>query len=185
MGHPANRFGSWFGMNTKVNYWVQLLALYIQMYVVIGSILSVVQVIFLGCLWRQCPIKKNVATLTLQHKEKMVEETPRRLCISYSSFVGSNFCSKGTGHFRLSGKQIWKSIWTNTKLLQGVIGPISAPNYYLNTVFNDFVSLCKSYRNSATPGSPWEKLLLVTILSLRVKSLSLQLKEEFAICKLG
>ena len=185
MGHPANRFGSWFGMNTKVNYWVQLLALYIQMYVVIGSILSVVQVIFLGCLWRQCPIKKNVATLTLQHKEKMVEETPRRLCISYSSFVGSNFCSKGTGHFRLSGKQIWKSIWTNTKLLQGVIGPISAPNYYLNTVFNDVVSLCKSYRNSATPGSPWEKLLLVTILSLRVKSLSLQLKEEFAICKLG
>ena len=102
--------------------------------------------------------QKMEATLTLQHKEKMVDGTPRRLCISYSSFTGSNFCSKGTGDFRLSGKQIWKSIWTNTELLQKVIGPISTPNDYLNTVFNDIVSLCESCRNSATSGSPREKL---------------------------
>ena len=93
-----------------------------------------------------------------QQKDKMVDGTPRRLCISYSSFIGSNFCSKGTGHFRLSGKQIWKSIWTNTKLLQGVIGSISTLNDYLNTEFNDVVSLCESCRNNAIPGSPREKL---------------------------
>ena len=118
-----------------------------------------------------------------QQKDKMVDRTPRRLCIFYSSFIGSNFCREGTGHFRLSGKQIWKSIWTNTKLLQGVIGPVSTPNDSLNTVFNDVVSLCESCRNNALPRSPWEKLSLVAI--LRVKSLSLQLKEEFAICRLG
>ena len=143
------------------------------MYVVIGSILSMVQVLFLGCLWGLCPNKKMEATLTLQQKEKMVDGTPRRLCISYSSFIGSNFCSKGTGHFRLSGEQIWKLIWTNTKLLQGVIDPISTPNDYLNTVFNDVVSLCESCRNSAIPRSPWEKLLLTKIPPL---------KKEFAIC---
>ena len=55
---------------------------------------------------------------------------------------------------------------TNTKLLRGVFGPTSMPNDYLNTVFDDVVSLCGSCRDNALPRSP--------ILSLRVKSLSLQ-----------
>ena len=41
--------------------------------------------------------------------------------------------------------------WKNPKLLRGVIGPISTPNDYLNTVFNDIdvISLCESCRNNA------------------------------------
>ena len=48
--------------------------------------------------------------VSVQQKDKMVDGTPRRLCISYSSFSGSNFCREGTAHFRFSGEQIWKSI---------------------------------------------------------------------------
>ena len=40
---------------------------------------------------------------------------------------------------------------TNTKLLLGVIGPISMPNDYLNAVFHDVVSLCGRGRNNAIP----------------------------------
>ena len=41
--------------------------------------------------------------------------------------------------------------WKNPKLLRGVIGPISTPNDYLNTVFHDIdvISLCESCRNNA------------------------------------
>ena len=46
----------------------------------------------------------------------------------------------------------------NTKLLLGVIGPISMPNDYLNTVFHDVVSLCGRGRNNVHPQSPWKKL---------------------------
>ena len=47
---------------------------------------------------------------------------------------------------------------TNTKLFCGVIGPISAPNYYLNTVFDGVISLRGSCRNNALPRFPREKL---------------------------
>ena len=61
---------------------------------------------------------------------------------------------------------------TNPKLLRGDIGPIATPNDYLNTVFDDVISLCENCRNNVRPRSPREKLKLVTLLSLRVKSLS-------------
>ena len=63
----------------------------------------------------------------------MADGTPRRLCESHSPFSGANFCGEGTGPFRSSGEQIWKSTRTNTKLLGGVIGPKFTPNDYLNT----------------------------------------------------
>ena len=43
---------------------------------------------------------------------------------------------------------------TNTKLFCGVIGPISAPNYYLNTVLDGVISLRGSCRNNALPRFP-------------------------------
>ena len=46
----------------------------------------------------------------------------------------------------------------NTKLLRGVISPISTRNNYLNTVFDEVVSLCESCRNNALPWSPRENL---------------------------
>ena len=71
-----------------------------------------------------------------------------------------DFCWEGSGHFRSSGEQIWK-------LLCGVIGPISTPNDYLNTAFDDVVSLCRSCRNNyALPQSVRDKLKLVATFSL-------------------
>ena len=67
---------------------------------------------------------------------------------------------------------------TNTKLLPGVISPISAPSDYLSTVFDDVILACAGAAETIPPPpprSPWEKLQLVqdvAILSLRVKRLS-------------
>ena len=41
----------------------------------------------------------------------------------------------------------------NTKLLHGVMGPISTPNDYLNTVFDDAVSLHESCKTMPSHGS--------------------------------
>ena len=40
----------------------------------------------------------------------------------------AGFSGEGTGHFKSSGEQIWKSIGTNAELVRGVIGPIYSPN---------------------------------------------------------
>ena len=98
----------------------------------------------------------------------MADGSPRRRCGSHSPCNGGDCCGEGTGHAgRLANR-----FGTNTKLLRGVIGPIATPNDYLNTVFDDVISLCWSCRYNARPRSPREKLKLVGILSLRVKSLS-------------
>ena len=47
---------------------------------------------------------------------------------------------------------------TQSYCMEYVIGPISALNDYLNTVFDDVVSLCRSCRNNALPQSLREKL---------------------------
>ena len=81
--------------------------------------------------------------------------------MSHSSCNEADFCGEGSGHFRSSGEQIWKL------LLCGVIGRISTPNDYLNTVFDDVVSLCRSCRkNYALPQSVRDRLKLVAIFSL-------------------
>ena len=38
--------------------------------------------------------------LAMSKKDKMVDETPRRLCVRHSPFNGVDFCGKGTGHIR-------------------------------------------------------------------------------------
>ena len=95
MGHPANRFGSWFGMNAKVSYWVQLLALYLQMYVVIGLILSMVQVLFLGCLWGQCPIKNWRPPWLCSKKKKWWTELPEGFAYPIPPSLGPIFAARG------------------------------------------------------------------------------------------
>ena len=47
--------------------------------------------------------------LAMSKEYKMADETPRRLCVSHSPCDGANFCGEGTGHFRASGEQTWKS----------------------------------------------------------------------------
>ena len=70
-----------------------------------------------------------------------------------------------------------------TKLLRGVIGSISRPNDYLNTVFDDVVSLPGSCENNALSRSPREKVQLVAVLSLRVKCLVLSTRKEYMLFK--
>ena len=70
-----------------------------------------------------------------------------------------------------------------TKLLRGVIGSISRPNDYLNTLFDDVVSLPGSCENNALSRSPREKLQLVAVLSLRVNCLVLSTRKEYMLFK--
>ena len=100
------------------------------------------------------------------------------LCVSHPRFYGADFCGEGTGHFRSSGEQVWKSIWNEhkLKLLRAVVGPISTPNYFWNW----------AAETTASHGTHGKSFRLVTILSLRVKSfLFLQdmTRKEYAVCR--
>ena len=80
---------------------------------------------------------------------------------SYSLLNGADICREGTGHFRSSCKQKWKSNWSEQNKLRGVIFPsISTPNDYLDTVVDDVVSLRWSKKN-AFPRSPWKSFNLM------------------------
>ena len=73
----------------------------------------------------------------------------------------------------------------NTKLLCGVIGPISTPNNYLNTVFDDVVRLRGSCRNNVLPR---EKLQLVSLscynsLPACEKSFPIITTKEYDLCR--
>ena len=56
--------------------------------------------------------------------------------MSHFPFYAADFCGEGKSHLRWSGR-----FGANTKLLRGVIGPISTSNDYLNTIFVKLVSL--------------------------------------------
>ena len=50
-------------------------------------------------------------------KDKMGDETLRRLCVPDSPFIGADFCGEGTGHFRSSSEQTWKLMWNKHKII--------------------------------------------------------------------
>ena len=58
------------------------------------------------------PNNKMEAASSVQKKDKMADRTPRRLCVSHSSSMGPIFAE-----IRLSGEQIWKSIWNEHKII--------------------------------------------------------------------
>ena len=93
--------------------------------------------IIIGLPVRATQSRKMEATSSVQQNDKMADGIPRRLCVSHSPFNGADFWEE-TGHFRSSCETIWES---NSKLLHLVIGNISTPNDYLNTEFDDVVSL--------------------------------------------
>ena len=64
------------------------------------------QSIIIGLPMRAMANRKMEAALSVQQKDKMVDRTPRGLCMSHS-----NFCGEGVGHFRSSGEQMYESIW--------------------------------------------------------------------------
>ena len=89
---------------------------------------------------------------------KIADRNPRRLCVSHSPFNGADFVGRGqviSGHL---ANRFGSGFRSNAKLLHGVIDPISVPNDYLNTVFDDVVSLCGSCRKNALLWSPQENL---------------------------
>ena len=64
----------------------------------------------------------------------MADGTLRKLRMSHSPVNGADYCGEGTGHFRSSGEQIWKSIW-NTRTENycvELIGPMSTPQYSMS-----------------------------------------------------
>ena len=92
--------------------------------------------------------------LSPSKKDKMVDGSTRGPCVFHSPVNRVDFCREGTGHFRSSGEQIWKSIWNEHRIiLRRVIRPISTPNDRRNTVFYNVISLSGSCRNNALPRS--------------------------------
>ena len=123
----------------------------------------------MGCPRGQRPIKKmrsNILSEVCQKRQNGGRNSQKALRVPFP-FQWGRFL-KGRGRV-ISGRRantFGSRFGTNTKLLRGVFGPISTPNDYLSTVFDDVVSLCGSCRNNALPRSP--------IIYLRAKSLSLQ-----------
>ena len=98
-------------------------------------------------------IKKWV--LSMSKKDEMVDNAPRRLCKYHPHLNGADFCGEGT-IIVISGLLVDRfGSWfgMNKKLLHGVMCPISTPNDYLNTVFDDAVSLHGSCKTMLSHGS--------------------------------
>ena len=74
---------------------------------------------------------------------------------------------------------------TNTKLLPGVIGPISAPSDYLSTVFGDVILACAGAAETMpppTPDGPHGKTFNLYRL-LRFSPCVCKVLPEYAICR--
>ena len=114
--------------------------------------------------------------LAKSKEDKMADGTPRMLCMSHSPFNGADFCGEEMGHFRSSGEQTGNRFGTNTKLLCGGIGPIYTYTEWLSKYSIQWCSYTvqELQKQAALLWSWWEKLQLVAILSLYMKSLSLQ-----------
>ena len=84
-------------------------------------------------------------------------------------FNGANFCGEGQVISGRMANRLGSRFRTNTKLLRGVIGPISTPNDYLYTEVDEVVGLRGSSRGKALPRSPREKLQLVAIVQFRIR----------------
>ena len=110
----------------------------------------------------------------------MADRNPRRLCMSHSPFNGADFVGRErviSGH---PANRFGSGFGLNTKLLQKIIDPISVPNDYLNTVFNDVVSLGGSCRKNAHP----QEKLKTCCNSLPVCKKVFLASKEYAICRL-
>ena len=130
-----------------------------------------------------CLLRPTVEwAFSVEKGQKWRTAHPEGVACPTPSSVGPIFAGRGWVILGRLANKFRSRFGTNTKLFRGVIGPISALNDYLNAVFDDVISLCGSCSNNALPRSQRKMLQLVVILSLRVISLSLTMK-EYAICK--
>ena len=111
--------------------------------------------LLLGCLWGQHPIKKCEANSFCQ---KWQTEIPEGFACPIPSINGADFVGRERVISGNPANRFGSGFGSSTKLLHEVINPISVPNGYLNTVFDDVVSLCGSCRKNALPWSPQENL---------------------------
>ena len=71
----------------------------------------------------------------MSKKDRMADRTP------IPPSMGPIFGGEGKGHFRWSGKLVWKSIWNEHKIIAWSHWPYVTPNDYQNIVFDEAVSL--------------------------------------------
>jgi len=76
-----------------------------------------------------------------QKKTKWRTELPEGMRVPFHLQWGR--CLRGgDGSFQVVCEQIWKSIWSEHKIIAWSLGPMKKANNYPNTVFVDVVSLC-------------------------------------------
>ena len=89
--------------------------------------------------------------LSLFKNDKMADGSPWRRCVSHSHFNGPISAGRGRVISGRLANKFGSRFGTNTKLLPGVIGPISAPSDYLSTVFDDVILACAGAAETMPP----------------------------------
>ena len=118
--------------------------------------------------------------LSMSKKDKMADGSPRRFCVSHSPFKVSGRLANRFG----------SRFGRNTKLLRGVIGPISSPSDYLDTASDDDDDDDDDDDAGAAETVPSqflrEKLQLVSLacyISLSACGKSFLRRREYALCR--
>ena len=93
-----------------------------------------------------------------QKKTKWQTEIPEGFACPIPPVNGADFVRREWVISCHLANRFGRELGTNTKLMHGVIDSISTPNDYLNTAFDDVVSLCRSCRKNALPRSAQERL---------------------------
>ena len=115
-----------------------------------------------GYYWAACKGNAqliNVKQILLSQKRtKWQTEIPEGFACPIPSVNGADFVGREWVISRHLANRFGSELGTNTKLMHGVIDPIFTPNDYLNTAFDDVVSLCRSCRKNALPRFAQERL---------------------------
>ena len=126
--------------------------------------------LLLGCPWGQCPIKKQILSMSKETKWWM--ELPEGFACPIPSFNEANFCGEETGHSKSCGEQIWKLIWNKQK----IIAWSKRPYIYDKWLSKYSIQWCClpvwELQKQCPLTDPQKKIWLVAILSQHVKGLS-------------
>ena len=122
--------------------------------------------------------------LSLFKNDKMADGSPWRRCVSHSHFNGPISAGRGRVISGRLANKFGSRFGTNTKLLPGVIGPISAPSDYLSTVFDDVILACAGAAETMPPppDGPHGKTFNLYRL-LRFSPCVCKVLPEYAICR--
>ena len=105
--------------------------------------------LLLGCPWGQCPIKKQILSMSKETNINGGWNSQKALHVPFPPSMKPIFVGRRRVIPSHVANKFGSWFGTNKKLLRGVNGPISTTNDYLNTAYNDVVCLCGSCRNNA------------------------------------